>query len=104
MTSSLWRSSSPGEQRQAPGFDTSVAHVARVYNYRLGGKDDFAAARVSQLLTQRVRPRSHDEVTRFFDGLELVEPGVVPIQQWRPESDTEAAARAGMWGGVGRKP
>jgi hypothetical protein len=28
--------------------------------------------------------RSHAEVTRFFDGLELVEPGIVPMNYWRP--------------------
>jgi hypothetical protein len=62
-----------------------------------------AAARLSQLMTQRVTPRSREQVTRFFDGLEILEPGVVPIQEWRPDNDEEAAAKAGMWGGVGRK-
>jgi hypothetical protein len=32
---------------EAPPFDTSVAHVARVYNYWLGGKDYFAADRAA---------------------------------------------------------
>jgi hypothetical protein len=32
---------------EAPAFDTSVAHVARVYNYWLGGKDNFAADRAA---------------------------------------------------------
>jgi hypothetical protein len=32
---------------EAPAFDTSVAHVARVYDYWLGGKDNFAADRVA---------------------------------------------------------
>jgi len=63
-----------------------------------------ALAKLSQIMAQRVTPRSREQVTRFFDGLDLIEPGVVPIQQWRPDSDAEAAARAGMWGGVGRKP
>ena len=63
-----------------------------------------ALAKLSQIMVQRVTPRSREQVTKFFDGLDLIEPGVVPIQQWRPDSDTEAAARAGMWGGVGRKP
>ena len=63
-----------------------------------------ALAKLSQAMVQRVTPRSREQVTRFFDGVDLVEPGVVPIQQWRPDSDLEAAARAGMWGGVGRKP
>jgi hypothetical protein len=31
----------------APSFDTSVAHIARVYNYWLGGKDNFAADRAA---------------------------------------------------------
>jgi hypothetical protein len=63
-----------------------------------------ALAELSQVMAQRVTPRSREQVTRFFDGLDLIEPGVVPVQQWRPDSDAEAAARAGMWGGVGKKP
>jgi hypothetical protein len=63
-----------------------------------------AARRLSELLPLRVNPRSQAQVTKFFDGLELVEPGVVPIQQWRPASDDESAARAALWGGVARKP
>src|SRR5580692_1055215 len=35
------------EGREAPAFDTSVAHIARVYNYWLGGKDNFAADRAA---------------------------------------------------------
>jgi hypothetical protein len=38
------RANEPGG---APSFDTSVAHVARVYNYWLGGKDNFAADRAA---------------------------------------------------------
>ena len=30
------------------------------------------------------------DFTAFFDGLELVEPGVVPIPQWRPDADGHA--------------
>ena len=29
--------------------------------------------------------RSPDQIAEFFDGLELVEPGVVPCPPWRPE-------------------
>jgi S-adenosyl methyltransferase len=31
--------------QEHPSFDTSVAHIARVYDYWLGGKDNFAADR-----------------------------------------------------------
>ncbi len=44
--------------------------------------------------------RSQAEFGRFFDGLELVEPGVVPVTAWRTESDFVAP----FWAAVGRKP
>ncbi len=48
--------------------------------------------------------RDRAEVSRFFDGLELVDPGIAPISKWRPRSDVEAAAPAILWAGVARKP
>jgi hypothetical protein len=48
------------------------------------------------------RPR--DVVTGFFDGLQLLEPGLVRVSDWRPESAEEAATPTILWGGVGRKP
>jgi S-adenosyl methyltransferase len=47
------------------------------------------------------RPR--DAVARFFDGLELLEPGVVRVSEWRPGSHEDASAHTTLWGGVGRK-
>ena len=47
--------------------------------------------------------RSHAEVTRFFTGMQLVEPGIVRVQEWRPGSAAEAATPSALWGGVGRK-
>jgi hypothetical protein len=80
-----------------------ITHVAGDMGRQTPGALE-AARRLSELLPQRVNPRSQAQVTKFFDGLELVEPGVVPVQQWRPASDEEAAARASLWGGVARKP
>jgi hypothetical protein len=48
------------------------------------------------------RPR--DGVAEFFDGIELVEPGLVRISDWRPDSPEEAATPTILWGGVARKP
>jgi hypothetical protein len=51
------------------------------------------------------RLRSHAEVTRFFDGLDLVDPGVVPILQWRPTDQVDLTdAQVALYGGVARKP
>jgi len=51
-----------------------------------------------------VTARSHAEVCRFFAGLDLVEPGVMPLPRWRPDSEDEARAPTMAWAGVGRKP
>ena len=48
------------------------------------------------------RPR--DLVTSFFDGVDLVAPGVVRVSDWRPESPAESATPTILWGGVARKP
>ncbi len=62
------------------------------------------ATRLNRLMSQSVALRDHGEVSRFFEGLELAEPGVVRIPEWRPDSPAEAASPATMWGGVGRQP
>ena len=41
----MTRSSSQSVNSLSPGLDTSVAHSARVWNYLLGGKDNFAVDR-----------------------------------------------------------
>ena len=61
------------------------------------------ADRMNELVAEKVTFRTQAEVLRFFDGLELVEPGLVPVPQWRPASDLQAASPTVMWGGVGRK-
>ncbi len=47
--------------------------------------------------------RRREVVAKFFDGLDLVEPGVVKVTEWRPASAVEAAGPTSLWGGVGRK-
>jgi S-adenosyl methyltransferase len=52
----------------------------------------------------RMRPRSQQEVTHFFDGLDLIGPGVVPSAEWLAPG--QAAGRSSLAGyvGVARKP
>ncbi len=49
--------------------------------------------------------RTRAELTTLFDGLELIEPGVVPVNQWRPDADVpaEQLARVDLCCGVARK-
>jgi hypothetical protein len=56
-----------------------------------------------------VTPRSKDQVGAFFDGLELLEPGLTLIEKWRPaDAGVEPQATAGevvpLYVGVARKP
>ena len=62
------------------------------------------ATRLNQLMAQRVKPRTKAEVTAFFDGLDLVQPGVIRCPEWRPERPEDAAGKSTMWGGVAEKP
>ncbi|MEV5363864.1 SAM-dependent methyltransferase [Streptomyces cellulosae] len=48
--------------------------------------------------------RTVEEITSFFDGLELVEPGVVSVQQWRPDEDVPEPQVIAEHGGLARKP
>jgi hypothetical protein len=43
-----------------------------------------AAQRYSENNTATMSARSKSEVARFFDGLELIEPGITPVGVWRP--------------------
>jgi hypothetical protein len=65
---------------------------------------DFARALNERNLDAPMVLRDRAQVTSFFDGLDLIEPGVVQLSKWRPQSDVESAAAAALWGGVARKP
>jgi S-adenosyl methyltransferase len=41
----FFRSSLPNQPRETPMIDASVAHIARIYDYWLDGKDNFAVDR-----------------------------------------------------------
>ncbi len=49
--------------------------------------------------------RTPDEIASFFDGLDLVEPGVVSCPRWRPEpAPFGPPVEVDAFGGVGKKP
>jgi S-adenosyl methyltransferase len=85
----------------APGSYLLLSHVASDIEPE---KMAEVGKRLNRLLAQKGWYRSQPEVAGFFAGLEVVPPGIVPVQQWRPDSEMEAARRSAMWGGVARKP
>ena len=62
-----------------------------------------AVRRYNELVSVPQTRRTHQEVCRFFDGLELLEPGVVQLHQWRPAGELVPPKAVSSHGGVGRK-
>ena len=89
----------------APGSLLAIAHGSPDTE---GMPDEHlhAAREMYEQSVAQVRLRTQDEVTALFDGWELVDPGVVWIPRWRPESLEAGPAltvpHAG-YAGVGRK-
>ena len=52
---------------------------------------------------QQFQWRPRKQVARFFDGTDLVEPGLVRVDDWRPEPGAAGTRKSGMWAAVGRK-
>jgi len=62
---------------------------------------------VIEVLNRRVQQqftlRSREQVARLFAGLDLVEPGVVRVEEWRADPGPGDARKSAIWGAVGRK-
>jgi hypothetical protein len=77
---------------QCDGDDTSAEYNAAIERYRNSGGVPY-----------NVRTRA--QVAAYYEGLELVEPGVVPIPHWRPEPGPfRGPSDVAEVGGIGRKP
>jgi len=59
-----------------------------------------AAEVYNKVVSTPVMPRSHTEVSGLFAGLPLVAPGMVPVNEWRP--DAIARQVVDLYGGVAR--
>jgi S-adenosyl methyltransferase len=85
----------------APGSYVVISHAAGDI-----GNGDVASmtSRLNELMAQQTTPRNRAEVGQFFAGLDLVEPGLVRVPEWRPAMAIDAKAPAQMWAGVALKP
>jgi hypothetical protein len=84
-----------------PGSFLAMSHAA----------SDIDAAQMAEMVrrlnestAEKTTLRDRAGVARLFEGLELVEPGVIRAAEWRPTTDLEAASPAALWGGVAGKP
>ncbi len=102
-----------GGDSQASAFVRRLtdACVAGSYVALSHAASDIDAAQMAEMIrrlnestAEKTTLRDRAGVTRLFDGLELVEPGVIRAAEWRPDTDLEAASPAALWGGVARNP
>ncbi|ACU39683.1 SAM-dependent methyltransferase [Actinosynnema pretiosum subsp. pretiosum] len=83
-----------------PGSFLAISH-ATVEGVQVDAEQD--TARVQDVYKRTESPlifRDRAEVAKLFDGFEVVEPGVVPLSEWRRDSDD---AYTSAYVGVGRK-
>jgi hypothetical protein len=86
----------------APGSYLVIAHPASdIATSQLGESMRGYNEQAGVPLTARTR----GGVCRFFEGLDLVEPGVVQLHRWRPgPDDLDTARELANYGGMGQKP
>jgi SAM-dependent methyltransferase len=87
----------------APGSYLAISHIGTEF---FPDKQALTrAVAVYEKASERVWPRSRDQILGFLDGFELLEPGLVPKHQWRPVTGEAASGTPTIqWGAVGRKP
>ena len=104
--------------------DAQAAHIVRVLREAMPSGsylvithamdesfDESGRQGVEQVYQRSTSPfhfRTREQVAQLFDGFELVEPGLVYMPQWRPESEDDLfldqPARSSGYAAVGRKP
>ena len=83
------------------------SHVAVSHITTDGTPAVTAAERVMDKTADRVSTRTHAEILNLVPGLDLVEPGLVWLPQWRPDPGADMppnVAEAYYYGMVARKP
>ncbi len=78
----------------APGSFLVISHVTQD---GVSGEEYAGGVSVYEKASAPVIPRRHGEVLKFFDGMDLVDPGVVNISQWRGDGPP---MRQLIYGGV----
>jgi hypothetical protein len=93
----------------APGSHLVVSHSTidgLVFDERVWEKTQ---QQYRQQTTTPLVPRKKSDVVRFFDGFEMVEPGLVWLNKWRPDPDMvdefeDKPEHSNFYVGIGRLP
>ncbi len=85
-----------------PGSYVAITHPTST---ELNGEGNVAAMKFwNEQAHQRIKARTREQILRFFEGLELVDPGLVSCTLWRPDDVHVGEIRVlPQWGGVAVK-
>jgi SAM-dependent methyltransferase len=89
------------KDRLAPGSHLFISHFSNTFPEARAMEENLIRA------LGRGKLRSEAEITAFFDGFDLLEPGVVAAPLWRPDKPVaEPLDKSGLLflGGMARKP
>lgn len=87
----------------APGSHLVVSHATS------GNSGDDSPAKAQEHYRKKVASgttlRAPDQILRFFDGFDLIEPGLVKVPYWRPDgAELPDADQVWVLGAIGHKP
>nr|WP_296071182.1 SAM-dependent methyltransferase [uncultured Actinoplanes sp.] len=82
------------------GSCLAITHPTADFNPDEVGEAVAAATGAGMTLVARTK----EAVARFFGDWELLEPGLVPVSNWRPDEPVDNPEAAYYWAGVARKP
>ena len=88
----------------APGSYVAINHSTSAVS---GAAMEEAVAHWNQVGTPSMTLRTPQQIARFFDGLELLPPGMVSCSRWRPRPHRPQWPAPPRWtnsAGVARKP
>jgi hypothetical protein len=83
-----------------PGSYLAVSHSGAEF-FAQETKDTFG--NIANKIQQGFIVRTREQMERFFAGMDLVEPGLVPVEEWRPDPGPRGSRKSSLWGAVGRK-
>ena len=91
------------ERPEVAKLDTRHAHHHPASDIRVAARAEMTRRVNERMRGPQATMRDRAAITRFFDGLDLLEPGVVQPQRWRPDLVVISPDQVTAWCGVARK-
>ena len=94
----------PRRKKPRPSFSgVRGFFVSAPCTLSLGNTDEAAGRFNARRVAAQFTPRTLKELAAFFDGLDFVDPGLVPLPEWRAVPEPGQVVVAAV-GGTGKKP